>query len=71
MDGVACFLCSLPIDGPLRQILEGIPKSKGIYTIECTLHINLHKVEGYLEDLNYILLVTHLGLVDEVRIHTF
>ena len=70
MDGVAYFLCSLPIDGPLRQILEGIPKSTGIYTIERTLHINLHKVEGYLEDLNYILFITHLGLVDEVRIHT-
>lgn len=71
MNEVASFVGSLPLDGPLRIILDKIPRSRGTYIIGRTLHINIHKIEGWLDDLNYISLVTHFGLVNEVRIHTF
>ena len=67
---VAQFLHGLPSNGPLRVIVEKVSQSKFAYIIESTLHVNALQLCTR-NELNFISLVTHFHLVEEVRIHTF
>ena len=67
---VAQFLRSISTEGPSCIVIEGVSSTKAVYIIGTTLHIHtLHLCKR--DELNLILLATHLGLVDEVRIHNF
>ena len=53
-----------------RVIVEKVSQSKFAYIIESTLHVNALQLCTR-NELNFISLVTHFHLVEEVRIHTF
>lgn len=68
--GVARFLYGLPSHGPPRVVIEKVSESKCAYIIGNTLHVHaIHLCTR--NELNFISLVTHFQLVEEVRIHTF
>ena len=70
MYSIAQFLHGVSLEGFLCTIVEKIFDTKAVYVIGTTLHVHvLHLCKK--DKLNFILLATHLFLVDEVRIHNF
>ena len=67
---IARFLHGLPPSGPPRIIIEKVSQSKCAYIIGSTLHVHANLLCSR-NELNFISLVTHFQLVEEVRIHTF
>lgn len=67
---IAQFLHNFSSEGTPCTVIEKVLEIEAIYVIETTLHVhslNLRKRDK----INLIPLATHLGLVDEVRIHNF
>ena len=70
MHFVAHFLRGVSPEGPPCIIIEKVFETKAVYLVGTTLHVHvlqLHKKD----ELNLILLATHLCLVDEVIMHIF
>ena len=67
---IARFLRSLPPHGPPQNVIEKVSTSKCAFIIGSTLHVRAHYLHTR-NELNFIALVTHFKLVEEVRIHTF
>ena len=67
---VAYFLRSISPVGPPGVVIEKVSKSGCVYVIGQTLHVNVLQLCNR-NELNFILLITYFGLVDEVRIHNF
>ena len=67
---IAQFLRGVSPEGPPCIVIEKVSETKAVYVIGTTLHVHtLHLRKR--DELNFILLATHLRLVDEVRIHNF
>lgn len=67
---VAHFLRNQSPVGPPGIVIEKVLKSGCAYVIGQTLHVNVLQLRSR-NELNFILLITYFGLVDEVRIHNF
>ena len=67
---IAHFLHGLPPHGPPQCVIEKVSKSKCAFIIGSTLHVRADLLCAR-NELNFISLVTHFQLVEEVRIHTF
>ena len=67
---VSRFLRSTSPNGFPYDVIDKLAVTKAIYIIGTTLHIHVLHIRK-LDELNLILLATHLRLVDEVRIHNF
>ena len=67
---MAQFLHSVSPEGPPCAVIEKVSETKAVYVIGTTLHVHvLHLCKK--DECNFIQLATHLGLVNEVRIHNF
>ncbi len=67
---IAQFLRGVSPEGPPCIVVEKVSETKAVYVIGTTLHVHaLHLRKK--DEINFILLATHLRLVDEVRIHNF
>ena len=67
---IAPFLHGLPSNGPPRVVIEKVSQTKCAYIVGSTLHVHANHLCTR-NELNFISLVTHFQLVEEVRIHTF
>ena len=67
---IARFLHGLPPNGPPHVVIEKVSQSKCAYIIGSTLHVHVNLLCTK-NELNFMSLVTHFELVEEVRIHTF
>ena len=64
------FLSTLPPEGPPRIVIQNLAQTKAVHVTGRTLHV--HTLRLWKKDeLRSILLTTHFGLVDEVRVHNF
>ena len=66
----AVFHCLVSFEGPPCTIIEKVFKTKAVYVIGTTLHAHMLQLRKK-DELNLILLATHLHLVGKVRIHNF
>ena len=67
---IAQFLHEASPEGPPCMIVEKVPETRAVYVIGTTLYVHpLHLCKK--DKLKFILLATHLHLVNEVRIHNF
>ena len=67
---IAQFLRDISLEGPPCTIVEKVSETKAVYVIDTTLHVHVLQLCKK-DELNFILLATHLRLVYEVRIHNF
>ena len=67
---IAHFLHGLPSNGPPHVVIEKVSQTKCAYIVGSTLHVHANHLCTR-NELNFISLVTHFQLVEEVRIHTF
>ena len=67
---IARFLHGLPSNGPPRVVIEMVSQTKCAYIVGSTLHVHANHLCTR-NELNFISLVTHFQLVEEVRIRTF
>ena len=67
---IARFLHGLPPNGPPRVVIEKVSQTKCAYIVGSTLHVHANHLCTR-NELNFISLVTHFQLVEEVRIRTF
>lgn len=67
---IAQFLCSVLPNGFPYVVIDKLAVTKAIYIIGTTLHVHVLHIRKK-DELNFILLATHLRLVDEVKIHNF
>ena len=70
LPAIVDFLYSLPGEGPPKVVIQKFAQTKAVYIVDTTRHVHtlcLHKKE----EASSILLTTHFGIVDEVRIHNF
>ena len=66
---VAQFLKSVSQNGFPCDIVKRIAVTKAVYIVGTTLHLHVLHVRK-IDELNFILIATHLRLVNEVRVHT-
>ena len=64
------FLHGLPSNGAPHVVIEKVSQTKCAYIVGSTLHVHANHLCTR-NELNFISLVTHFQLVEEVRIHTF
>ena len=70
LDSIASFLNALPTEGLPRVVIQRFTQTKAVYIDKNILHVHtLHLRKK--DELNLVLLATHFGVVDEVRIHNF
>lgn len=70
LHSIAQFLRDISPEGPPCTIVEKVSETKAVYVIGTTLHVHVLQLRKK-DELSFILLATHLRLVDEVRIHNF
>lgn len=70
LHSVARFLRSASQNGFPYDVIDKLAVTKAVYIIGTTLHVHVLHIRKK-DELNLILLATHLRLVDEVRIHNF
>ena len=67
---IAQFLRGVSPAGPPCTVIEKVSETKAVYVIGTTFHVHVLQLCKR-DKVNFILLATHLRLVDEVRIHNF
>ena len=70
LHSVAQFLRSVSPDGFPSVVIDKLAIPKAVYIVGTTLHVHVLHIRKK-DELNFILLATHLRLVDEVRVHNF
>ena len=70
LDDVANLLLSLPEADLVKIVIRRLAKTRAVYVDGTTLHIHTLRLCKK-DEVNSILLATHFGVVDEIRIHNF
>ena len=67
---VANFLLSLPEEGLLRVVIEKFVETRAVYIVGTVLHVHTLRLCKR-DEVNFILLATHFGIIDKVWVHNF
>ena len=70
LESIVNFLHTLPVGGPTRVVVKKFAQTQAMYVLNTILHVHTQLLKKR-DELNAILLATHFGLVDKVRIHNF
>ena len=70
LDDVANLLLSLPEANLVKTVIRRLAQTRAVYVDGTTLHIHTLRLCKK-DEVNSILLATHFGVVDEIRIHNF
>ena len=70
MDAAASLLLNLPEEDLVKIVIKRLAETRAVYVVGTTLHIHTLRLCKR-DEVNSILLATHFGVLNEVRVHNF
>ena len=70
LGAAASLLLNLPEEDLVKIVIKRLAETRAVYIVGTTLHIHTLRLRKK-DEVNSILLATHFGVVNEVRVHNF